>query len=689
MKKILSALLILITTVLFTPTNAFATTTIAAANDATTNIRAASIADDVNFSDNALLTMPGNFSINTAADPGAATEVVATAVTATTSANGTITYTALHTGAASIFGRVGVLAPFREIVAINLNGTGSLTLYGDALIDNGVNMGANSTLILIDGVELGATASSISNTTTNQGTLVLGSGSSVTGTVGSTGVGLNTITAIRGNASIGAATKASNFSVATNTLAITGTLAIPAAGSLSSTTTSGTTFGKLTSTGNATVTAGATVAMTVSGYIPNGATLKVVDGTGGVGIGATTVTSTSPNVTFSASSGGEDLTLTATRTATAATAGNNTAVATAINGTGTPTGDFATVLGQLDSLTTVLAVDAAYAQLDPIANAGNTAATFTAMNESLATIVNHLTDVRTNNGLVENSGVSTGDFWKDNGWWVKGFGSYADQDLRDGVEGYNASLWGVSSGIDGIVAENTRLGFAGGYGATNVDNDGIGAGGTDIDSYQGTVYWGYDDPSPWYGTAGFSFAWNDYEGSRDINFGSISRTAKADYDGQQYTGFGDLGYVIKQNEFNVTPMASLTYSHLFLDSYTETEAGDLSLRVDGQDYDLLQSGLGIKIDRPIVNNSGTWTPEIHFKWLHDFIGDEVATNATFTGGGSSFSTRGADPAQHSFNLGAGLTFYSKGNVSITGTYDFELKDDYISHTGQGVLRVTF
>jgi outer membrane autotransporter protein len=112
--------------------------------------------------------------------------------------------------------------------------------------------------------------------------------------------------------------------------------------------------------------------------------------------------------------------------------------------------------------------------------------------------------------------------------------------------------------------------------------------------------------------------------------------------------------------------------------------------VGDQDYDFLQSNLGVKIERPWwTDRDGRWVPEVHFKWLYDFIGDDAATTSTFTGGGASFSTRGAEPAQHSFNVGAGLTFYSNGNFSVSGTYDLELKEDYIGHTGQGVFRVKF
>lgn len=568
----------------------------------------------------------------------------------------------------------------------NITSTGTLALNGNLTGNVTYGNGGNGT------VNLAAAKSITGNvvaTTAGEGNLTLGSGSTVTGNVGATRIG--TLNATAGNATITGTVGATTISLGGNTLTEGGNLTIPASATVNLTANSATSYGNMAITGTITNNAATTFGVTVGGYIPNGATLNVLNASGGAPTAVTTTpTSSSPNVRFSTSVSGNDIILTATRV-TAATSSSSSAVSGAIDTIGTPTGDMAVVLGQLDTLTSASAVDAAVSQMDPDVNAGVNAGSFMAVNQSIEALNSHLGEANT---AANGTGAATGDFWKDNGIWAKGFGNHSDQDNRKGVNGYTANLWGVTGGMDGIIADNTRLGFSGGYSATGVDNKGD-SGQTDIDSAQGTVYVGYDDPSPWYGNGGFSFNYNWYDGSREIAFGSINRTAKASYDGQQYTGFFDLGYVIKNmemekgQEWNFTPMAGLTYSHLDIDSYTETDAGALSLAVASQSYDLLQSSIGLKIDRPWTDSNGTFVPEIHGKWLYDYIGDKAATTATFTGGGSSFSTNGADPAQSSFDMGAGLTFYSKGNISVSGTYDFEIKEDFTSHTGQGVVRYTF
>ncbi len=216
-----------------------------------------------------------------------------------------------------------------------------------------------------------------------------------------------------------------------------------------------------------------------------------------------------------------------------------------------------------------------------------------------------------------------------------------------------------------------------------------GSGETDVTTYPGVVYLGWDDESPWYFDLGFEFAWHNYDGTRNIRFGSVDRVATADYDGQQYSGFISGGYVIEQNGWQWTPLASMHYSHLRIDGYTETGAASLNLSVAEQDYDLLQSGLGIKMAYPIASDAGSWVPEIHARWLYDIVSDEASADATFQAGGASFRTEGLDPADHALNAGAGVTLYAKGDVTLSGTYDLELREDFLSHTGQGVVRFKF
>ncbi len=104
--------------------------------------------------------------------------------------------------------------------------------------------------------------------------------------------------------------------------------------------------------------------------------------------------------------------------------------------------------------------------------------------------------------------------------------------------------------------------------------------------------------------------------------------------------------------------------------YTEEGAGSLNLSIDSRNYDMFQSGLGTSLSRPFLWQDSRLMPEVHVKWLYDFIGDRQQTTSTFTGGGASFSTGGYDPPQSSLNAGARLTLINRYGVTVSVNYDW-------------------
>ena len=140
----------------------------------------------------------------------------------------------------------------------------------------------------------------------------------------------------------------------------------------------------------------------------------------------------------------------------------------------------------------------------------------------------------------------------------------------------------------------------------------------------------------------------------------------------------------------MTPVASLQYTRLHVEGYTETNAGSLNLTVKDQDYDMLQSGVGIKLARSFnLEDDRVVTPEIHGRWLYDFIGDRQETTSTFSGGGGSFATQGFDPVKSSFNVGTKLIMELNEDWSFETNYDFECKEDFTAHTGWANARCRF
>ena len=99
--------------------------------------------------------------------------------------------------------------------------------------------------------------------------------------------------------------------------------------------------------------------------------------------------------------------------------------------------------------------------------------------------------------------------------------------------------------------------------------------------------------------------------------------------------------------------------------------------------------LGVKAERIIRAGNGTWSPEVHAKWLHDFSSTTMLQNASFSGGGAVFSTQGIDQDRELYNVGAGVTFLTcncDGKTwSIKGLYDYKWNQSKFSSHQLSVL----
>jgi outer membrane autotransporter protein len=386
-----------------------------------------------------------------------------------------------------------------------------------------------------------------------------------------------------------------------------------------------------------------------------------------------------PMITFSAEKNGNRLSLlTARDNGYYRTNSGNASLGAVLDSlANTATGDMSAVIGVLDGSGS--AENAG--RLGPVADQGTIQASYGTVGQFNQTVMNRIDQV-----LAGRTGM-TGSESARQGAWAQGFGAYLYQGARGTSDGYDARALGVSFGYDTFFFKHVLAGFGTGYARNNITTKDA-ATRTDADSYQGNVYGSFarDD---YYINAVLAFAYNRYDASRHIAFGAVDRAAKSDYAGRQYSGCLEGGYTVKNYGVAVTPLVSLQYMRLHLDGYTETNAGDLNLTVESQNYNLFQTGLGAKLAYPIAVKKSRIIPEMHLKWLYDFAGDRQRTTAQFTGGGASFATEGFDPAQSSYNVGARLTVLMKSNVTVALSYDFEKKEDFSGHRGYIHLQFAF
>ncbi len=298
-----------------------------------------------------------------------------------------------------------------------------------------------------------------------------------------------------------------------------------------------------------------------------------------------------------------------------------------------------------------------------------------------------LSDLRQGKGQ---TGVSSGNAYLDRHVWLRGFGLTADQDMRDGVQGYEADTVGAMAGMDVLLENDIRLGVNGSYAVTDVDTDGAGNHKTDIDTYRIGAYGGKDFDR-YYVEGQISFAYNDIDTSRTITFGGLNRTAAGDTEGYEYGARIGAGMPMAfEGGRTITPHVNFQYIHASVDKYTETGAGSLNTTVDNDDIDVAELAVGAKYDADYKYDGGIFTPELRVSAAYDFIGDTSVSTQTFTGGGATSRVRGADPAQFSVNYGAGIRWETADDMwELSLDYDGKAKSDYISHGARIEAKLRF
>ena len=373
------------------------------------------------------------------------------------------------------------------------------------------------------------------------------------------------------------------------------------------------------------------------------------------------------------------------------------------------TGDMGRAISELYLLSSNNAKQTALEQLDPVVNGEIAQVSFATADQFLATIGSRLDAVR--GGPVGGAGgVATGNMFKGVGAWIQGLGNHVRQKARNGLEGYQANMFGTAWGADRACGAHVRVGLSGGHSFADINSKAGGGSETDVHSYHAALYASYGsgprqktDTShdlPWrpqvdsyYVDAIAGVSHHEYDGQRDVRFGTINRLAKADYAGQQYSVKLEGGIPLKHpktKDLEVTPLASFEYNYLHIHDYTEQGADSLNLSVESQGYHTFKQGLGLQIGYPLLwKRFGTLTPKLRGMWLYDYNGDKTQTTASFTGGGASFRTVGARPAQHAFQLGSELAFLSSDSFSLTAHNDLELKDQFVGDSYQLTLRYEF
>jgi outer membrane lipase/esterase len=247
---------------------------------------------------------------------------------------------------------------------------------------------------------------------------------------------------------------------------------------------------------------------------------------------------------------------------------------------------------------------------------------------------------------------------------------FGSQPSTTNQTGYTFTMAGFTLGADYRLRDNLLVGLATGYSYTNADYKGSG-GGAQTNTWPLTIYAAYlGDAAYTYGSLGYTL--NLFSQQRGIQFGGLKRSADSAATGNQLNAYAEAGYDLKPKPFVVTPVASLAYSGLWLNGYSESGAGALNLNVASQNATSFQTGVGLKIALPLQRGGSTIIPQVYATYQHEFANNSRGLNAGLSQGGSTFTFQTDAPRRDFAVVGAKLDLLTRGNLQFSLNYNAEV-----------------
>ncbi|HWV62704.1 MAG TPA: autotransporter domain-containing protein [Oxalicibacterium sp.] len=341
--------------------------------------------------------------------------------------------------------------------------------------------------------------------------------------------------------------------------------------------------------------------------------------------------------------------------------------------------EIVTALGKLG---TQREVSQAAAQTLPLLSGGvsqTTLGMLSSFNSVVQGRLGSLTGTQGTSGLSGGDGLDT---FANRQAWAKAFGSLANQHDADGTSGFSSESWGMAFGADGELDRDTRIGIAYAYANSSVSGN-TALSGTrqhaNVDSHLLALYGSRalkdDLQLDWQADIGR----NGIDGSRQISFGGLNRTAESSH--ASYSAHVGAG-LSKQFALNATttvaPGVRADYTWLRDDSYRESGAGSLNLDVDSNTTEAFLLTAEGRIRHALSERSQL---DANLGIGYDLINDRNSIVSTYAGApGQSFATRGIDQSPWIVSGGIGYTVQANRNTQITLRYDAEGRDDYLNQT---------
>jgi outer membrane autotransporter protein len=344
-------------------------------------------------------------------------------------------------------------------------------------------------------------------------------------------------------------------------------------------------------------------------------------------------------------------------------------------------GDMQTVVTALGTLATDAAVAKAVYQTLPLFTGATSAAGAAATGAASSAITGHLAemDAGATSGLGLSKGVA----------WASPLGGWAHQSELDGSAGYDAKLYGMIAGADAEMAPDLRAGLAFAYTQSRLaDVSDIISNKMTVDSYQAFAYGTWDVAEDVRLRGSISGGRNQFDGTRQIAFSTLSRTAESSYEGYSFTAGSSAEKRFRlADALTFTPSVSLRYGAAWDDGYAETGANALNLQVEDRHSQNLLSGVDGRFDYMLANGVElSATAGLAYDLLNNRSRLTVAYQGAST---SSFQVEGPNGSPWTGHAGVGVLMKLDSGVDVSAAYTLGAGDGLSSHTAGLTAKLAF
>jgi outer membrane autotransporter protein len=251
--------------------------------------------------------------------------------------------------------------------------------------------------------------------------------------------------------------------------------------------------------------------------------------------------------------------------------------------------------------------------------------------------------------------------------WLKGFGSFANQDTLNNVSGYKVNTGGIAIGVDKQFSPRANMGAVLSIFNSNVNSNGSSSSNSvSINGYSLGAYGDYAIAPNLNWNYQADVGLNQNKETRSIPFmGTSANGSYNSYSAHLGTGLAKLLPIDEDNQ--LIPSVRVDYGAVKASSYTETGAKyGLNLAVDSQVYKELLLTANLRLDHAITENAKL---SINGGASYNTLNNQVTSTSTYQGGGPSYVTNGLQTSPWLYNAGVGVSGAIAKGVELNVRYD--------------------